>query len=332
MKAIVLETIGSLDGLKYVENRPVPNPQNGEIRVKVSAAGLNPVDYKLTLGWGDVNWSSPPVLGLDVAGIVDSIGEGVTKFSVGDRVYYHGNLSKVNGGFAEYACTDENSVSLMPEDLSMLAAASLPCSGFTAYQAVVKKLRAERGKTILIHAGAGGVGGYSIQLAKMRGLTVFTTCSTKNIDYVKELGADFALDYTKDDIYVKIMTETQSRGVDYIVNTLDRESATKDIDILAFHGELAAIVEHPDFSRIRFYEKAMSIHEVALGGAHLNGDLQAKRQLAEIGDEFAKLVVMKKIKPLSIKKIELHEVPQCLAELERRHVAGKMVALINDAE
>lgn len=330
MKAIVLKKSGSLDELKFEKDRPIPLPQKNEIRVKVYSVGLNPVDYKLAEGWGDIKWSNPPVLGLDVAGIVDMLGEGVTNFKVGDRVYYHGNLLKEHGGYAEYACTSAQTVSLMPKALSMTEAAALPCSGFTAYQAVINKLRARAGRTILIHAGAGGVGGYAIQYAKLMGLTIYTTCSTKNIEYVKSLGADFALDYTKYDIYSRIMELTDHRGVDYIINTIDGESATKDIDVLAFNGELVAVVEHPNFGRIRFYEKAMSIHEVALGGAHINGDMIAKIQLAEIGTEVANLVVSKKIKTLPVKLIDLTEIPQYLSELEKRHVAGKIVAQIID--
>ena len=332
MKAIVLNKPGSLEELKYVEDRPVPKPEIGEIRVKVHCVGLNPVDYKLADGWGGVNWSEPPVLGLDVAGTVDAVGEGVNNFSVGDRVYYHGNLSKVHGGFAEYACTTAHTASHMPDGLKMEEAAALPCAGFTAYQAVVNKLKPREGNTILIHAGAGGVGGYAIQLAKLRQLKVFSTCSANHIDHVKALGADCVIDYTKEDVYGRIMKETNGRGVDYIINTVDRETATKDIDMLAFNGELVAVVEHPDFNRLRFYEKAMSLHEVALGGAHLNGDLRAQLQLAEIGCVFARLVVEGKIKPLNSKLIEIAEIPDYLSELKKRHVAGKIVARICDAK
>jgi NADPH:quinone reductase-like Zn-dependent oxidoreductase len=117
MKAIVLDKKGSLEGLKYVEDRLVPEPGNGEIRVKVHCVGLNPVDYKLADGWGDVQWEKPPVLGLDIAGVVDAIGSGVSEVFIGDRVYYHGNLSKEDGGFAEYACTSYHTVTLCRKGL-----------------------------------------------------------------------------------------------------------------------------------------------------------------------------------------------------------------------
>ena len=325
MKALVLAKPGSIDGLEYVENREIPEPKENEIRVKVMAAGLNPVDYKLIQGWGDVDWANPPVLGLDVAGIVDKVGSLAENFKPGDRVYYHGSLAEPNGGFAEYACTTAHTVSHLPEEISFVAAAALPCAGFTAYQAVIEKLKLDSDKTILIHAGAGGVGGYGIQLAKLKGARVFTTCSAKNDDYVKSLGADAIIHYKEENLYDRIMEETGGRGVDYVVNTVDSETATKDIDLLAFSGQLVAVVEHPDFNRLSFYEKGMSIHEVALGGAHINGDLKAQKKLSEIGDRYAQLLSEGKIRLPEIKEIKLTEVPEALKQLETRHVAGKIV-------
>jgi NADPH:quinone reductase-like Zn-dependent oxidoreductase len=134
------------------------------------------------------------------------------------------------------------------------------------------------------------------------------------------------LDYTSCDIYKELLKQTDGRGVDYIINTLDGASATKDIDVLAFQGELTVVVEHPDFSRIRFYEKAMSIHEIGLGGAHSSGDELAKRQIGEIAEAFVQLVLKKKIKPLPVHVITLREIPEYLKKLEERHVFGKIVA------
>lgn len=331
MRAIVLSNKGSLGGLTYVKDRQIPNPREGAIRVKVNCVGLNPVDYKLADGWGDVQWDNPPVLGLDVSGTVDAIGPGVSGFSVGDRVYYHGNLSLEDGGFAEYACTSSHTVTPMPDELSMEQAAAIPCSGFTAYQAVVNKLKIrtpQPNATILIHGGAGGVGGYAIQLAKAQDVQVFSTCSENHKDYVKGLGVDQIIDYRKENIYERVMNETAGRGVDYIINTIDAETATKDIDMLAFGGELVAIVEHPYFARLKFYEKALSIHEVALGGAHLNGDWRSQVQLSEIGRNFASLMVKGVIKPLDLTIITLEEIPFYLEKLKGRHIAGKVVARI----
>jgi NADPH:quinone reductase-like Zn-dependent oxidoreductase len=160
----------------------------------------------------------------------------------------------------------------------------------------------------------------------MRGLKIFTTCSARNNEHVKSLGADFALNYENSDVYGELLELTKGRGVDYIVNTLDSASATKDLDVLAFLGELAAIVEHPDFSKIRPFEKAVSFHEVALGAAHGSGDAAAKRQLGEIAATFTELVVSRKIRVLPTQSISLKEIPEYLRLLEQRHVRGKIVA------
>ncbi len=328
MKGIVLTKTGNLSYLQYTEEREIPQPGDHEIRVEVMAAGLNPVDYKLAEGWGGVQWKKPPVLGLDVAGIVDAVGSQVTDFSQGERVFYHGSLAECNGGFAQYACTTAHTVSRLPKEVDFVSAAALPCSGFTAYQAVVEKLKLDQSKTILIHGGAGGVGGYGIQLAKLLGARVFTTCSPQNDQYVRNLGADEIIHYRTEDIQKRIEELTDGRGVDYVVNTVDSQTATKDIDLLAFSGELVAVVEHPDFTRLRFYEKGLSIHEVALGGAHLNGDFRAQKKLAEIGDRYARLLQESKIKLPAIRTIQMQEVPDGLRKLKDRHVAGKIVAVM----
>lgn len=328
MRAVVLTEPGSIDGLEYVENREIPEPGENEIRVTVMAAGLNPVDYKLAEGWGDVDWEKPPVLGLDVAGIVEKTGAQVSEFKVGEPVYYHGNLSKSDGGFAEYACTAAHTVSHLPQGIGFVQAAALPCAGFTAYQATMEKLKLSEEKTILVHAGAGGVGGYAIQLAKLKGAKIFTTCSPENDEYVKRLGADNIIHYREENLYERIMDETAGRGVDYVINTVDSETATKDIDLLAFSGELVAVVEHPDFNRLTFYEKGMSIHEVALGGAHINGDYKAQRKLAQIGDRYSDLILKGQIQLPDIEEIKLQEIPEALKHLKSRHVAGKIVACV----
>lgn len=327
MKALVLNGTNGIRDLEYVNDRTVPTPLENEIAVKVEAVGLNPVDYELTEGWGDVERAKKPVLGLDVAGYVHAVGSEVTSFKKGDRVYYHGSLGKDDGGFAEYACTTAHTVSHLPDKVDFIVAASVPCAGFTAYQAVVRKLKPEKGRTILIHGGAGGVGGFAVQLAKrLYDLTVFSTCREENSEYVKSLGADHTIDYTKKDTYETIAELTGGRGVDYVVNTVSESTATKDIGALAFGGQLVAIAELPDFSRIKFYEKGLSIHEVALGGAHINGDYIAQRDLAKIGDEFAALLSDGKISPPDITQIRLEEIPDYLYKLKERHVRGKIVA------
>ena len=157
MKAWLLPRPGSWRDMVFGD-APEPSPAQGDIRVAIHAVGLNPVDYKIAR-MGHPDWRFPHILGLDVAGVVDAIGSSVTQWQPGDRVFYHGDLSKP-GGFAEFAVTTAHTVAHIPDGMSFVDAASLPCAGLTAYHALHRRLHVRAGQTILVHAGAGGVGGF----------------------------------------------------------------------------------------------------------------------------------------------------------------------------
>ena len=154
---------------------------------------------------------------------------------LGDWVFYHGDLSKP-GGFAEFAVTTAHTVARIPDSMSFVDAASLPCAGLTAYHALHRRLHVRAGQTILVHAGAGGVGGFAIQLAAHAGLKVLTTCSENNADYVRDLGAEVAIDYHTENLKEVVSAVTDGRGVDAILSSLGSEGATQDLDLLAFNG------------------------------------------------------------------------------------------------
>ncbi|MBT4340988.1 MAG: alcohol dehydrogenase catalytic domain-containing protein, partial [Chloroflexi bacterium] len=145
MKALLLSKPGPVSSLSIGEI-PTPEPGPNEIRVKVHSASLNPVDYKLA-GRGNDNWAYPHVLGLDVAGTVDAIGSDVVQWRTGDRVFYHGDLSKP-GGYAEYAITTGHTTAKIPDNVSFAEAAAIPCAGLTAYEAVVRRLSVQPEHTV----------------------------------------------------------------------------------------------------------------------------------------------------------------------------------------
>jgi NADPH2:quinone reductase len=324
MKAIVLDRAGSLDYLRLGE-MPQPEPGFGEIRVKVYAVGLNPVDYKVVES-GHPDWEFPFIPGLDVAGVVDGLGEGVTAWKTGDPVYYHGNLSRP-GGYADWAVITAHTVAPSPWRLSFVEAAALPCAGFTAYQALYRKMHIKAGQTILVEGGAGGAGGFAVQLAHHTGLTVITTCRTENVDYVSSLGADYLIDYTKGDKYQEIMEITGGRGVDNILDTISGESATQNLQLLAFNGSIASLVGLPDSKAVVPFERAVSIHEIALGGAYLSKDRIAQEDLGLIAREFGELASQGIVKPGISEVISLEQVPESLKRLKNRKVLrGKIVA------
>ncbi|MDM8520731.1 zinc-binding dehydrogenase [Anaerolineales bacterium HSG6] len=325
MKALVLDAPGAPDSL-YVTDLPMPTPTAGEVRVKVEAVGLNPVDYKVA-AWGNPAWQYPFVLGLDVAGTIDALGDNVTEWHVGDRVVYHGNLA-CPGGYAEYATTPTHVITALPANIPFTDAAAIPCVGYTAYQALFRKLRLAEGQTVLIHAGAGGVGGFAIQLAVLAKAMIITTCSQRNIDYVKQLGADYVIDYQQESIKERVMKITGGRGVEAIVDTLSSDSATAGLEMLAYSGGIACVAGFVDCQKMEPFSKALSIHEVALGAAYGSGDLTAQKDLARMGGEIIDLLHTGSIDPMVSEIVTLEEIPQALNRLAERHVRGKIVATI----
>lgn len=329
MKALVLERPGAFENL-HIADIPRPEPGPGEVRVRVVAAGLNPVDYKLMSG-GHPAWQYPFVLGLDVAGIVDALGPGVVQWEVGDEVFYHGDLRRP-GGFAEYTVAPAHSMARIPENTSPVESAvdmaALPCAGLTAYQAIYRKLRLRAGQTILVQAGAGGVGGFAVQLASVSGATVITTASPANFDYVRQLGADCILDYHTENVLERVMEITGGRGVDAVIDVLGRHTATAGLDMLAFGGQLVCVEALPDFSHWHMFNKALSVHEIALGDAHAHGDRAAQEDLADMASELAALVAEGRINPMVSEVISLEAIPDALRRLSGRHVRGKIVARV----
>ncbi|PLT29734.1 zinc-binding dehydrogenase [Peribacillus deserti] len=325
MKALLLHEKGQWKNMK-VEEVETPNPGPGEILVEVYAVGLNPVDYKTATG-GNPNWSYPHILGLDVAGIVTEIGEGVTQWKKGDRVVYHGDLTK-KGGYAEYTVTTAHTVSRIPNEVTFEDAAALPTAGYTAYQSLFRKLPMDQVEIILIHGGAGGVGGFAVQLAKHAGKKVISTASSRNHEYVKSLGADYVIDYHEEDVTSRVMEITNGRGVDAVVDAVSRESATNSLDTIAFLGHIVFISGAPDFTKIKPFTKSVSYHEIALGAAHQSGSHKAQQDLGVMGDELLKLVDEGGISSMLNEIISLEDVPDALSRLSERHVKGKIVAKI----
>ncbi len=325
MKAIALDQPGPPETF-YVANLPQPEPGEGEVRVRVQAVGLNPADYKFAKR-GMPSWTYPHILGLDVAGTIDALGSNVSGWQVGDAVYYHGNLSKP-GGFAEWAIASAHAISPIPPTLSFVEAAALPCAGFTAYQILHRKLHLQPGQTILIQGGAGGVGGFAIQLAAIANLHILTTCSPRNADWVRQLGAHEIIDYTQNQVDAEVLQITHGRGVDAIIDTVGSDSATTGLGILAYGGGIACVAGLPNFSYLKSFGKAISVHDVALGGAYLEGDFQAQEDLSRIGQEFGSLVSSHQIDPMLHDVIQLEDIPAGLVRLTQRHVRGKLVAQI----
>lgn len=324
MRAIVLHAPGEPNTFTLQE-MPVPEPGVGEIRVRVQAASLNPVDYKMAIN-GHPAWVYPFVPGVDGAGIVDKVGEGVTEWRVGDRVVYHGSFVQ-HGSYAEYTIVKAHAIARIAEELTFAEAAAFPCAGLTAYQMLSRKMNMKAGSSILVHAGAGGVGGYAIQLARAFGASqVITTASADNHDYVKSLGADAAIDYNSENVHERVMEWTNGLGVDYILNSINRKTAQADLEMLSFGGQLGCIAGAPEtVADFQPSHKTFTVHKLMIAGAHVSGDARAERELGVMAEEFMKLMIAGKIDPTISKQIALEEVPAELTRLSQRHVRGKVV-------
>src|SRR5258705_1549445 len=197
MKAIRIHNYGGPEALQY-EDAPRPEPQVGEVLVRVHAAGVNPIDWKVREGHMKDFWPHkfPLILGWDLSGVVEEFGEGPAaagRFKIGDEVYSVPDPTR-NGAYADYIVVREPELALKPNSLHHIRAAAVPLAALTAWQSLFDNAQLQPGQRVLIHAGSGGVGHFAAQLAKWKGAYVFATASTKNQDLLRELGVDEPID------------------------------------------------------------------------------------------------------------------------------------------
>lgn len=218
----------------------------------------------------------------------------------------------------------------MPAKSSFEEAASIPCAGWTAYQIFHRKLNLREGQKILIHAGSGGVGSYAIQFARRQGLRVITTCSSDNTAFVRDLGAEFVIDYRNEDIFSKVMEYTDGKGVHAVIDTLGGPRVNENFRLLAFGGSFVGLVDVPDISNAPMFEKALSVQMVFLGGAFGMGTVEDQKDLSVIGTEIAKLIEDKKVFPTLTEILPFEKIPEGLERLATQRVRGKLVAKVSD--
>jgi NADPH2:quinone reductase len=231
MQAIAIDAPGGPEVLK-LHDLPVPEPKAGEALVRIEASGINFIDVYYRTGVYKAP-SFPLVIGQEAAGVVESLGEGVTTFAVGDRVAYAG----VSGAYAQFAAVPAARLVHVPDGVSSQDAAALLLQGITAHYLVNSTFELKRGQTALVHAGAGGVGLLLTQLAKAKGATVLTTVSTaEKAELSKRAGADVAIDYTRED-FAKVAREaTGGKGVDVVYDSVGKTTWEKSIDSLRPRG------------------------------------------------------------------------------------------------
>jgi len=243
MQAMVITEFGGTD---VFERREVetPEPSPTEVRVRVHAASVNPVDAKIRQAGSWANVSPPEIIGYDVSGVVDAVGEAVTDFDVGDEVFYTPEIFVGKGSYAEYHVADESIVAEKPDSLSHREAAALPLAGGTAWDAVVERGDVGAGDTVLVH-GTGGVGSVAVQLALASGANVATVSSPETAPLMKGFGVDLALDYTEDDLVAPIREYYDAdEPVDVVVDTIGGTAVADSMDVLRPHGT-AVTIQNP---------------------------------------------------------------------------------------
>ena len=218
----------------------------------------------------------------------------------------------------------------IPDDVSYTDAAGLLCSALTAYQTLNRKPNLNNVHTALIHGGSGAVGGIAVQLAKMHGLTVFTTCSTAKVDYVrKHLDVDAVIDYRKEDVTERIGELTDGLGVDLVVDTVSGAEAEKDFDRLAYNGQLGTIVGVPNIDSDDMFGRGLSMAVVNLGGAHGSGDSRQQNDLGTMATDVFEMASQGRLDPLIERILPFAELVDGLKTLATGKVTGKLVVSLD---
>jgi len=237
MKAARIHAFGPPSAI-VIDELPHPTPEEGELVVRVAAAGVGPWDALIREGKSVVQLSLPVILGSDLAGIVDSVGTGVIRFKPGDEVFGVTN-KQFCGAYAEYAVASAQMVAAKPRSLSFVEAASVPVVAVTAYQMLFDHARMKAGQAVLIHGAAGNVGAYAVQLAKQAGLRVFATAGPGDLDYVRGLGAEMVVNY-------KITKfEDVVPPVDAVLDAVGGETQHRSFRVLKPDGILVSVISPP---------------------------------------------------------------------------------------
>jgi NADPH:quinone reductase-like Zn-dependent oxidoreductase len=235
MKAIVIEQYGNPEVLT-LKDLPIPEPKSGEVLVKSHAVSVNPVDYKWRKN-GPFK-SFPLVLGWDISGVIEALGPDTTGFNVGDAVFGMVRFPQEGRAYAEYVTVPTTDIAPKPATLSHNEAAAMTLAALTAHQAF-EKMELKPGQVILIHAAAGGVGHFAVQLAKARGARVIATASSRNREFVLGLGADEFVDYTLRPF------EEQVKNVDAVFDCVGGDTLTRSFGTIKRGGWLVSIVQRP---------------------------------------------------------------------------------------
>ena len=257
MRAIIQNSVGGPDVL-VIADRPDPEPKAGEVLVRIKAAGINPVDGAVRAGYFALLGEPPFILGWDISGTVEALGPGVKEIKVGDAVFGMPRFPMQAAAYAELAAVPADEIALKPEGIDHVHAGALPLAGLTAWQGLVRHGAVKSGQRVLIHAAAGGVGHLAVQIAKARGAYVIATVSPEKLDFVRSLGADEIIDYTKGDF-------TGSVGnVDLVLETVGGDHAEQSLKVIKAGGVLVSLLNVSDAAKAQAKERGIRVERMSV--------------------------------------------------------------------
>jgi len=310
MKAVRIHSYGGPEVLQY-EAAPRPKPGKGEVLIRVHAAGVNPIDWKVRAGYMKdfIPHSFPLILGWDASGVIGEVGPSVSRFKKGDEVYSLPDHTR-NGAYAEYIVVRESEVALKPNALHHVRAAAVPLATLTAWQALFDTAQLQPRQRVLIHGAAGGVGHFAVQLAKWKGAHVIGTASAKNHELLYKLGADELIDYTTQRF------EDVTRNIDVVLDTIGGDTQERSWQVLKKGGILVSFVQSPSENKA----KEHGVRGIRLG-ARPNG-----QELVEI----AKIVDAGKLAPVIDRILPLSEARRAHELSQSGHTRGKIVLRVKN--
>ena len=308
MKAVRIHAYGDRSVLSF-EDAPIPDISPDDVRVRVIASSVNPVDWKIREGHlrKMLPHSMPLIPGWDFSGIIEAVGAQVKGFKVGEDVFCRPDIAR-NGTYAEFIAVKASEIARKPRTISHVEAATLPLAGITAWDCLITAGDLKSGQRVLIHAGSGGVGSLAVQIAKWRGAHVITTTSGPNAELVRSLGADEVIDYRQDDFTQRV------KDVDLVVDTLGGAVQEASWTVLRPGGRLVSTISPPSAERA----KALGVH----------GDFLFIQPNPIVLDRLSMLVESGKLRPVIGAEFALRDIADAHALSESGRAIGKIALYV----
>lgn len=332
MNAVVVPAPGGPEVLE-LRDLPIPAlPSPHHLRVRLHAAGINPVDFKMRRRGTLAPDRLPAILGCDGAGVVDAVGSAVTRFRSGDEVFfYNGGIGLAPGNYAEFTVIHEEYAAARPQSLSMEEAAALPLVFITDWEALFDRALLRAGQTVLIHGGAGGTGHIAVQLAQARGLRVAATVrGEERAAWVRSLGAEKTIDYSQEDFVQAALEWTGGRGVDAVYDTVGGETFARSLGAARIYGQVVTLLEpvlsKEEVSLAKLRNLSLS-YEMMLAPEifHMHDARVAQRHML---DEAARMADAGQLKIKVAQVLPLEQAAEAHRAIEAGRMTGKLVLRI----